>query len=53
MNCRLQEPQRYCCLPLSRRLFFLIRFELQKGHFLCSKVLTPCEALQRKGHSDF
>jgi len=53
MNWRLQEPQWYCCFPLSRCPFFLTCLEPQKKHFLCSKVLTSRKALQRKGYSDF
>ena len=51
MNWRLQEPQWYCCFPLSRCPFFLTCLEPQKKHFLCSKVLTSRKALQRKGYS--
>ncbi|MFC2754171.1 MAG: hypothetical protein ACFN9G_12840, partial [Cardiobacterium sp.] len=32
---------------------FLTRFEPQKKHFLCSKVLTPLKALQHKVYSVF
>ncbi|WP_218669965.1 hypothetical protein, partial [Cardiobacterium hominis] len=31
---------------------FLICFEPQKKHFLCSKPLTPLKALQHKAYSD-
>ena len=36
------------CLPS-----FFICLEWQKGHFLCSKVLTPFKALQDKACGEF
>ena len=37
MNWRLQEPQWYCCFPLSRCPFFLTCLEPQKKHFLTTR----------------